>query len=384
MNAKQRRFKMAIVLVVFLLAGAAGLYWALPANAYYQNQVAVLMYHHISEKDEGPITIKPQLFRDQLDYLQKNNYNFISLQQFREFMAGGSIPDNAVLVTFDDGYKSFYDYAYPYLKEKQIPAVHFLITKDLENPKGSFFPSLTPEEIREMRKDFPDIEVQSHTHNMHNKYQEKPYMTNPVAKANGQLENQQEYENRISSDFSKSVEELRPFYEQDQPVDTLAYPFGYHSPKSDELAQKAGLRFGFTVQPGIIKPDSNPMSLPRINAGSPNITPEKLMSAIEQQAELVASYNNKIPLRAAMQQLGGEIFIDDQGITNIKYKEKTWAVQAGSKEVKHESKTITLKHSVERYKKRLYIHTQDLSELLSIPIDYNEKTGQLTVKSDGT
>ncbi|MEV2704331.1 polysaccharide deacetylase family protein [Paenibacillus larvae] len=384
MKAKQRRFKIIIGLVVFILAGAAGLYWAIPVNTYYQNQVAVLMYHHFSEKDEGPISIKPKLFRDQIDYLRKNNYNFISLQQFREFMNGGTVPDNAVLLTFDDGYESVYKYAYPYLKENQIPGVLFLITKYLENPKGPYTSYLSPEEIREMRKNFPDIEVQSHTHNMHSQYEKKAYMNTPIPKADGQLENQQEYENRVASDFAKSVEELRPFYKKDYPIDSLAYPFGFYNPKSVELAQKAGIKFGFTVQPGIVKQGRNSMSLPRINAGSPNITPEKLLSTIEQQVDLETHYKNKIPLRAAMEQLGGEIFTDNRGEMSIKYKDKIWTVHAGSKEVEHEGKTITLKNPIERYKKRLYINVKDLSELLAIPLDYNEKTGQMTVKSEGS
>ncbi len=43
-------------------------------------------------------------------------------------MEGATVPSNAVLVTFDDGYQSFYTAAYPILKSLRIPAVNFVIT----------------------------------------------------------------------------------------------------------------------------------------------------------------------------------------------------------------------------------------------------------------
>lgn len=75
---------------------------------YYQDQVAVLMYHHIHDKDQSSSTITTKLFQDQMQMLTDKGYHFISLPEFRNFMQGSTVPDNAVLITFDDGYQSFY------------------------------------------------------------------------------------------------------------------------------------------------------------------------------------------------------------------------------------------------------------------------------------
>jgi hypothetical protein len=74
----------------------------------YQNQVSVLMFHDIEPLSVNNDTITPEQFGAKLDYLLSRNFHFITLQQFRNYMAGNQLPDNAVLVTFDDGYESFY------------------------------------------------------------------------------------------------------------------------------------------------------------------------------------------------------------------------------------------------------------------------------------
>ncbi len=97
----------------------------------YQNQVAVITYHHIDPSVQGDVTITPKLFRSQLIDLLDRNYHFITLDQLLAYYEGQEVPPNAVLITFDDGYESFYNYAYPVLKELSIPAVNFVITKKI-------------------------------------------------------------------------------------------------------------------------------------------------------------------------------------------------------------------------------------------------------------
>ena len=88
---------------------------------YYQDQVAVLMYHHIHDKDTSSSTITSSLFQNQLESLLSKGYHFISLDEFKMYMAGATVPSNAVLVTFDDGYQSFFTAAYPILKSLRSP-----------------------------------------------------------------------------------------------------------------------------------------------------------------------------------------------------------------------------------------------------------------------
>lgn len=155
-----------LLFAVILYAGYDTL--APKADGTYRDQVAVLMYHHVHDTDHSASTVSTALFREQLSYLLSRGYHFISLGDFKQFLAGGPVPDKAVLVTFDDGYKSFHDFAYPILRELQVPAVNFIITKDLDTPLAPSIPALSPEEIQAMMREMPGlIDAQCHTNALH-------------------------------------------------------------------------------------------------------------------------------------------------------------------------------------------------------------------------
>jgi peptidoglycan/xylan/chitin deacetylase (PgdA/CDA1 family) len=59
----------------------------------------------------------------------KSNCSVISLRAFEKYLQGNiSLQSDSIVITFDDGYKSFYDIAYPILKQYQLPATCFLVT----------------------------------------------------------------------------------------------------------------------------------------------------------------------------------------------------------------------------------------------------------------
>jgi peptidoglycan/xylan/chitin deacetylase (PgdA/CDA1 family) len=73
----------------------------------------------------------------------KTNYHILSWEEFlKRKKNGGKVPRNSVLITFDDGYKDFYIYAYPTLKELQIPVIIFITTDAIETGDYLFFDAL--------------------------------------------------------------------------------------------------------------------------------------------------------------------------------------------------------------------------------------------------
>jgi peptidoglycan/xylan/chitin deacetylase (PgdA/CDA1 family) len=84
------------------------------------------MYHRISPpgSTEG---ISADVFRQQMEML-KRSFNVMTLNELMRFHDNGYTPDNAVVVTFDDGYHDFADYAFPILRELNIPATLFVTT----------------------------------------------------------------------------------------------------------------------------------------------------------------------------------------------------------------------------------------------------------------
>lgn len=83
--------------------------------------------------------INIEIFRAQIEYLKKY-YNIISLEQLIDYYHKNSkIPDNSVVITIDDGYKSNYTLAYSVLKEFGIPATIFLTTSFTDNKNFLWF-----------------------------------------------------------------------------------------------------------------------------------------------------------------------------------------------------------------------------------------------------
>ncbi|TVY01902.1 polysaccharide deacetylase family protein [Paenibacillus cremeus] len=252
----------------------------------YRNQVAVLMYHHVHDTDESSSTVSSALFREQLSDLKARGYHFISMQQFKAFYEGAPVPDNAVFVTFDDGYESFYLNAFPILKELDVPAVNFIVTKDLADPKATSIPSLSREEIREMLSYKPGmIDVGCHSDNLHFKAEDdKAALTNPMTGASGgSPESASAYNDRILADTKACVQKLDELY-AGMPVksagDTYAYPFGIFTAASEKLVTEGGTRYAFTIVSEMATRGSSPLEIPRINAGNPSIKPEQLHKQI--------------------------------------------------------------------------------------------------------
>ena len=97
--------------------------------------VPVLMYHHVMEAEDAAtigasyLNVPPAVFRAQMDYLWQKGYHVIGLDEMVEGIRNDSLPTKPVVLTFDDGYRDFYDYVYPLLREKGIKATLFVISQ---------------------------------------------------------------------------------------------------------------------------------------------------------------------------------------------------------------------------------------------------------------
>ncbi len=95
-----------------------------------KSQAAILIYHRVCPKvDNWSLgSLSPANFEMQMKYFAQN-YELLSLDNLVQFIKSGEpFPKNAIVVTFDDGYKDNYLYAYPILRKYKIPATIFLTT----------------------------------------------------------------------------------------------------------------------------------------------------------------------------------------------------------------------------------------------------------------
>ena len=113
----------------------------LPKNLLAANLLAakinvpILTYHYIAynpnpkDKARDALSVPPDKFDLQMDYLSKNGYTPITLDTLYGIYSGQvSIPSKPVVLTFDDGYIDFYTIAYPILRKYNFHAVAFIPT----------------------------------------------------------------------------------------------------------------------------------------------------------------------------------------------------------------------------------------------------------------
>lgn len=264
---------------VVLLDRAAGLLGM--ERVYYTDRVAVLMYHSVRTDYKYDNCIHQDVFRAQMEMLKNSGFNPIDLQTFMDFLEGrGTVPPNAVLITFDDGYEDFYKLAYPILKELEIPATMFVITSKIGDKSG-WNPKLDVEQILEMAQQ--RISFGSHSHDGHYLVpgpdgKERAFLVTRTYDGNGRLENGAQYYQRVYKDLATSKKVLDALLDQDTKV--LALPYGQGNSTVQAIADFIGLDYIFTIKPGVVYQHTNKQSLPRINAGYSSISDEELKNII--------------------------------------------------------------------------------------------------------
>ena len=123
------------------------------------NGILSLMYHRFNENKYPSTNIKMEIFNEQMNSIIKLGYNFsdpkLLIDRFEK-------PKNKkeILITIDDGFKSFYNEAWPYLKKNNIPFILFVSTEPVG--KNGY---MTWEEIKEIdQSEIGHIGHHSHTH----------------------------------------------------------------------------------------------------------------------------------------------------------------------------------------------------------------------------
>src|SRR5690606_11348169 len=134
------------------------------------------------------------------------------------------------------------------LKKWNIPAVNFIITDTLDEPKAGYLHYLSREQIQTMLTESPGlVDMQCHTHGMHY-IADEPFLTSKL-QVNGVLETEEQYRQRILQDTGECIQQLSPLGMK--PIDYMAYPFGAYNETVQEMVKQAGIRYAFTIVPAM-------------------------------------------------------------------------------------------------------------------------------------
>lgn len=242
------------------------------AFAFAQDRYGVLAYHSVvdesaaeNQKQYFPQTISAQMLIKHFNWLKENGYNVISWQQVIDAENGkGTLPDNAVLLSFDDGYETMYNVIFPLLKAYNYPAVFAPVTGWLDTPanqKIAYADKMldrsvfaTWAQVKEMEQSGL-VEVASHTHNLHNGINANPSGSQlPAVIApeykNGKYETEDAYKNRLKSDFAHTVQTLVNHIGKKPRV--MVWPYGQFNDVAVQFARQAGMPHYFSLGEKIV------------------------------------------------------------------------------------------------------------------------------------
>src|SRR3954447_22692055 len=201
-------------------------------------QVVIFGYHRFVPNVRRPDTeITPQLFEQQMQELKNKSISVIPMQDFLAWRRGEkAIPPKSAIITFDDGWKSQYDVAWPILKKFNYPVTLFIYTEGIKPGHFSGGESMSWEQLAEMRDGGVDIQGHTATHSD----LRKPY--DKVAK---KKLNPQEYEEWLDKELLGSKQMIEQ--KLGVKVNCFAVPYGFHNDHVRDVTLKAGYEALFTV-----------------------------------------------------------------------------------------------------------------------------------------
>ncbi len=206
--------------------------------------VPVLMYHRVcplsatEARNEltRDLTVLPEDFEQQVRYLAENGFALLSVYDVqRALLEGGSLPEKAVALTFDDGYRDNFEHAFPILRKYGASATIFLVKNTVDDARHLTWPM-----IRAMRPH--EVRFGSHTVS----HADLPSLD----------------DDRLDFELVES----KRFLEMglNEPVTSLAYPAGKFDDRVTGRVRAAGYLSAWKKGGGPVRPGDDPLRLPRV------------------------------------------------------------------------------------------------------------------------
>jgi len=215
-----------------------------------------LMYHYVEineNKDDfkrDSLNTLPFIFEQQMITLKNAGYKFIHPSEIYEFLRDES-DQKYVVVSFDDGYRTFYSYTYPIIKKHGIKSVNYIIYNFIgrQNNMDAYM-------IEQLIKDGL-VEIGSHTLN-------HPDITSIS-------------EEQLKSEIIESKNLLEKRF--NTKVTSFCYPYGYYNEKAFPFVKDAGYTTAVTTKEGSKVSEDNLYEIKRIRPGI--LTGQNLLDYLE-------------------------------------------------------------------------------------------------------
>ena len=210
--------------------------------------VPIIMYHHVKNTGLGKDVISPYEFESDLIYLTENNYNTITMTDLINYVYyDEELPENPIILTFDDGLYNTYKNVFPLLKKYNIKIVMSIIGKSVDdfsrvNDKNVSYAHVSWDEIKEM-VDSGLVEIQNHSYNLH-KISNGRYGC--YQKKNESFILYEEFLSRDLLTLQEKIKEVINF----EP-NTFTYPYGRYNENTNTIVRKLGFKATLSVKFGV-------------------------------------------------------------------------------------------------------------------------------------
>ena len=192
------------------------------------------MYHRFNENKYPSTNIQINVFKEQLKIIEKEKIKFIHPKNFEKSLSENK-KERKILLTIDDGLLSFYQNAWPILKEREIPFILFVNTREV----GSFN-YMSWQQILELY-DNENVEIGNHSHSHEYLVEENPEV--------------------IKKDIIKSIKIFEEKLGRNS--EFFSYPFGEYSLEFKKIIKSLGFKYAFGQHSGVIDETKDLWELPR-------------------------------------------------------------------------------------------------------------------------
>ena len=192
------------------------------------------MYHRFNETKYPSTNIQLDVFKEQLNIIEEEGIKFIHPDNFEKSIKEEK-SERKILFTVDDGLLSFYENAWPILKEKKIPFILFVNTREV----GSYN-YMNWDQIRELHNN-ENVEIGNHSHS-------HEYLVDEASDV-------------IVNDIKKSIKIFKENLGKNS--NFFSYPFGEYSSEFKKIIQELGFKYAFGQHSGVIDETKDLWELPR-------------------------------------------------------------------------------------------------------------------------
>lgn len=209
--------------------------------------VPIITYHNVVDVIEDDpnttVNISTKKFEKQIKWLSKHGYKTISMDDLYEWKVNNKkIPRKSIIITFDDGWKSYYEKAVPILEKYNMQSNVFVVFKYTKNcTELNDNTYMNFDDLDELISNHPKTQILSHSYNLHEK------------------------DKADSGDYQLYDEDIKEVKKLGYNIKYYAYPFGHRNENYIKALKDNNYQLAFTFGPyDYVTKESNNYELPRL------------------------------------------------------------------------------------------------------------------------